>query len=462
MRHGLLAITSTCALACALLVGTSNAQYIPIDATGLVPLNDLGHDTYAGEQGGLYPMGVNMRPPAHDLAGLAAGASIEPLDIHGNPDPVNGRVVMLTSGMSNAGLIALRFKKLSDLDPLRAANVVIASGSHAGKTAELMSDPDNPFWTWLRKDLEKVGATRQQVQVVWLLQTQKNQGVPFPQHAESLADQLETITQLMKEYFPNLKLMYFSSRIYGGHDGSGKSPEPHAYESGFGVKWLIERQIQGKASLNYDPAKGPVLAPWLAWGPYLWADGTIERGDGMTWLPEDIGPDGLHPSRIGSFKAGQKIVEFLQTDATARSWYVRQPGQLCPMQADASLFGFSEPVLPTAPRLTASMLPTAGAPQPLKLYARGAPAGASGWFLVGDPTPGGQPVPVAGGSVFIDLTTARLEAVTTNAIGQAWLNLGQLPEPDEVVCGAVMYAQFVVWNGQAYDFSRPVSLRIGH
>jgi xylulose-5-phosphate/fructose-6-phosphate phosphoketolase len=216
------------------------------------------------------------------------------------------------------------------------------------------------------------------------------------------------------------------------------------------------------ASLNHDPAKGAVHAPWLAWGPYLWADGTIERGDGLTWMPEDFGPDGAHSSRIGSYKAAGMLLDFMQTDATTRPWYTRNALAFCPMQADVSLFGPSSGGTRAAPRLGASMLPTAGSSKPLKLYVRGAQGGAPGWFIVGQPLPGGSGVPVAGGTIFVDLSTARIQQVTTNPNGQAWMGLGLLPEPDDVSCGALMYGQFVVWNGQGYTFSRPIALRIGH
>ena len=33
--------------------------------TGLIPINDLGSQTYAGFQGGLYPGGANAPPAAH-------------------------------------------------------------------------------------------------------------------------------------------------------------------------------------------------------------------------------------------------------------------------------------------------------------------------------------------------------------------------------------------------------------
>jgi hypothetical protein len=42
------------------------------------------------------------------------------------------------------------------------------------------------------------------------------------------------------------------------------------------VKWLIADRIAAKPELNFDPAKGPVRLPWIAWGSYLWAHGGAE------------------------------------------------------------------------------------------------------------------------------------------------------------------------------------------
>src|SRR6202040_4209897 len=40
------------------------------ESTGLIALPDLGKGLYQGEQGGLYPNGENIPPPAHLKAGL--------------------------------------------------------------------------------------------------------------------------------------------------------------------------------------------------------------------------------------------------------------------------------------------------------------------------------------------------------------------------------------------------------
>ena len=94
----------------------------------------------------------------------------------------------------------------------------------------------------------------------------------------------------MNDLFPNLKIAYLSSRVYAGYASTPLNPEPHAYETAFAVKWVIADQIGGQPALNYDPAQGTVRRPWLAWGPYLWADGVKGRQDGLVYRREDLDP----------------------------------------------------------------------------------------------------------------------------------------------------------------------------
>ena len=70
-------------------------------------------------------------------------------------------------------------------------------------------------------------------------------------------------------------------------------------ESAFAVKWAISRQIAGQPELSFDPAKGMVRSAWLAWRPYLWADGVTGRKDGLKYIRSDLGTDGTHPSTSG-------------------------------------------------------------------------------------------------------------------------------------------------------------------
>ena len=70
-----------------------------------------------------------------------------------------------------------------------------------------------------------------------------------------------------------------------------------------------------------DKATGPVLL----WGPYLWADGTKARKDGLVWKKEDLGDkDGTHPSDSGRQKVADLLLAFLKSDEFAKTWFVKR------------------------------------------------------------------------------------------------------------------------------------------
>ena len=111
-------------------------------------------------------------------------------------------------------------------------------------------------------------------------------------------------------------MIYLSSRIYAGYASANLHPEPYAYQSGFSVKWLIEDYINGNL---------PEDVPWLAWGPYLWADGTTPRSDGLIWECDDVIGDGTHPGDSGREKVAQLWLQFFKSNSTTRTWFLRQP-----------------------------------------------------------------------------------------------------------------------------------------
>ena len=116
-----------------------------------------------------------------------------------------------------------------------------------------------------------------------------------------------------KAHFPNLRIAYLGSRIYGGWSGGRLNPEPYAYEGAFAARWLIQDQIKGDADLKFDDAGGSAVAPLLLWGPYFWADGTTPRkADNLVWQRADLGPDGTHPSTSGRQKVAGNAAEILQ------------------------------------------------------------------------------------------------------------------------------------------------------
>ncbi len=143
----------------------------------------------------------------------------------------------------------------------------------------------------------------------------------FPTYAQQLASSTETVLRSLRQRFPNLQLAYLSSRIYAGYATTTLNPEPYAYESAFSVRWVIERQLNG--ALNYRAARGSVQAPWLSWGPYIWADGLTPRADGLTWACSELQNDGTHPTAAGQAKVADLLLSFFKSDATTRAWFVR-------------------------------------------------------------------------------------------------------------------------------------------
>jgi hypothetical protein len=293
------------------------AEYLknhsPHDSVGLIPLTDLGKGQYKGEQGGLYPGGENTPPGAHLKAGMAIAKSIAPID---------GRIVMLSIGFSNPNMKFLAFMPQADAYAGSNPRLLLINGCVGGQAAQVIADPNANYWKIVDQRIADAGATASQVQVIWMEQVIPGIEGEFPAFAKRLKGYIVDSLHNAKDRFPNLKLAYLSSRSYGGYSEVGGSPEPLAYETGFAVKWAIADQIAGKPELNYDPAAGRVTAPWIAWGPYLWADGVNARTDGLVLLRSDYrDTDGLHPSEAGLKKFVKLMLDFFETDPTARVWF---------------------------------------------------------------------------------------------------------------------------------------------
>lgn len=289
---------------------------------GLVPLSELGAGTYLGEPGGLYPGGGNVPPAGHLADGLALASTITPLDTLGAP-AANGRIVLLSVGMSNTTQEYSTFVPLANASGLKNPRVLLVDGAQGGQTAAVFSDPNANAWTVIETRLRNAGVRAPQVQVVWLKEANAGPTQGFPGAAQILRDDLRAVVQNVRAKFPNAKLCYLSGRIYAGYASSALNPEPYAYESAFSVRWLIEEQMSGSPALNHDAAAGPVVAPWLAWGPYLWADGLVPRAaDGLIWECADFSTsDGTHPAETGRAKVADMLLDFFTSDPTAESWF---------------------------------------------------------------------------------------------------------------------------------------------
>jgi hypothetical protein len=292
------------------------------ESTGLIALPDLGKGIYQGEEGGLYPGGVNTPPPAHLKAGLALARKIVPLDADGHPS-ASGKIVLISVGMSNTTMKFQTFQKIAAQENGLNPKLVLVDGAQGGQVAWVTATPKMPFWEVVDQRLAAANVTSNQVQAAWILQANPGPFRPFPAEAKELTGNLVDTLHVMHDKFPNLKITYLSSRTYGGYATSPLNPEPFAYESGFSVKWLIADQIAGKPELNYNPSKGQVRAPWIAWGPYVWADGVTPNKDGLSYVRSDYGEqDGTHPSDSGKMKVATRLLAFLKTDATSKSWFL--------------------------------------------------------------------------------------------------------------------------------------------
>ena len=293
-------------------------EHPPRESTGLVPLPALGKGLYKGEQGGLYPEGENSPPRKHRDAGVKRAAEIAPLDAGGKRSP-DGRIVLLSIGMSNTTQEFQTFQKLAAEDAGLNPKLAIVDGAQGGQTAAITADPNARYWSVVGERMGKAGVTSAQVQAVWLKQANAQPTRPFPEEAKKLQSDLAATLHNLAARYPNLKIAHLSSRTYGGWATTPLNPEPHAYETAFAVKWTIREQIAGSPELSFANGK----APWLAWGPYLWTDGVKGRKDGLVWLREDTVQDGTHPSMSGQAKVARLLLDFLKTDPTARTWFTK-------------------------------------------------------------------------------------------------------------------------------------------
>ncbi len=302
-----------------------------VDTSKLKPLTDLGNERYEGFTGGLYPGGKNERPAAHEAAGVALARLVRPLDKEGQPSKT-GKIVLLSVGMSNTGQASEGLAKALAGFGDRNPHLMFVNGADGGMTAFIIQNANDgkqgtEYWKKVNKKLQAAEVSSAQVQAIWIKEADAGPSEGFPGYAKKLEAELTKVVQLLPGRFPNLKLVYLSSRTYGGYATTKLNPEPYAYESGFAVKWLIEKQIDGDAALNFDPTKGAVKAPWLSWGPYLWANGSTKRNDGFCYDRADFSPkDGTHLTNSGVTKVGNLLLNFFKSDATSRPWFVAANG----------------------------------------------------------------------------------------------------------------------------------------
>lgn len=307
-----------------------------------IPLMDQVTGTYQGFARGLYG-GTNSMPKPHDTEGIAAARRIRPLDANGAPS-ASGKIVLLSVGVSSASqefcgkhstggvCNSWTFAGRAMPDPQKTPALVLVNGADGGQQAPTWESPGSANYVRVRGELAAQGVTDRQVQVIWLkvVNIAPQVALPSPSaDAYNLQRSMGNILRTLKIVYPNLQQVFVSSRIYAGYTTANNNPEPYAYESGFAVKWLIGAQVKQMKTGTVDPIAGNLdyrtVAPWVAWGPYMWASGTTPRSDGLTWIRSEFETDGFHPNTTGETKVGQFLFNFFTQSRHTGCWYHGTP-----------------------------------------------------------------------------------------------------------------------------------------
>jgi len=288
---------------------------VPGSGNPLVALPDLGTGTYLGFEGGLYPNGQNTPPPAQLSTALGYAQNIA-----AGQSPY----VMISVGVSITRTIWDEFEPMEQVDPVLNSNLVLVNAAIDGTNSPDWTSPSSGTWlTITNYYLPYQNVNANQVVAAWIMMPHSNQSGVYPNDMQNQENDLIAILQNLHTYFPNLQLAYVSSLHYGGYQPSNSYPETYAYEFGLAVQNVIADQLNGNPALNNNPANGPVMAPLLLWGPYMWSNGLQGRNDGLTWDCQDVTSDGLHPSSIGRNKAAGLLSTFFKSDPTVTPWFLK-------------------------------------------------------------------------------------------------------------------------------------------
>lgn len=269
---------------------------------------------------GLYPGRVNEMPQDYLDWGRELAETIVKVDPDGNPQPIGGKKVLgLLNGMSNWNQEGSAFIGEANAK-YGKEKAIIFGGSRGGWPLDrVVSDPIG-FWESPRggimTKLAKAKISPMQVQAAAMKNSIRGLNAPL----DSSADQIQALWNLAikttLKYLPNVKLFYVSSAIYSGY---GLKPlprkEPQAFYEGYGVKQLVEQHI--------DSHRAGKNTPFVAWGPYIWANGTETNSEGLEWLVGDFElKDGIHPGPTAEAKVAGRLLSFFESHPTTAPWFV--------------------------------------------------------------------------------------------------------------------------------------------
>jgi hypothetical protein len=350
-----------------------------------IPLTDfVSGQTWCGFRGLLYDSADNASssntpPTAYTNVGLTAKNNVFPRNPAGVRDNTNGWIVVIGIGQSNMTLEMCNSAGsncpnngnfIQQVTSLQGSGVVnkrvivvdCASGSHApvdwqNNTAGYYSDCATRIAN--ATPTGSATLTEKQVQVVLYKDSDPNLGTaqfPYlhalttsgcdashfhtPPNPGSDSDAcvyeyyVGNTARFIKTRYTNIQQMFVQSRIYAGYSNQldsdvPSSPEPFAYEYGFGTKWLVSaqaRQIAVPGTIDHVAGDlSSTKSPWIGWGPYYWANGSTERKDHLCWVTGDYttpGPNNyIHPNDAGIQKVGNMLINYYVTSNFSKSWF---------------------------------------------------------------------------------------------------------------------------------------------
>jgi hypothetical protein len=239
------------------------------------------------------------------IALTAAAAQIVPRSPTGDPD-ANGRIVLLTLGMSNTKQVSegLRYvfrRETNDLHPA----LTFVNGAQGGMAAAEWANPACQCWTTLSAILDKAAVTDAQVAAIFLMTTVKHPRVDAPTTAAQFAVYTRQILTLIEARFPHVAIVIPAANYYGGYDvGQDKTPEPHQWQ-----------QTTTLPDIQETWSGRTVLAAW-----HPWTDGDRVRDDGLNLELADVTDGGVHLATSGKLKISRTLKAWLWAQPWTYGW----------------------------------------------------------------------------------------------------------------------------------------------
>src|SRR5258708_9433772 len=189
--------------------------------------------------------------------------------------------------MSNTAMEFATFAQMVNGDNrVNHASMVVVNGAQGAITAcawtavkespqqhgcNMLRFLPNQYDRILDELLKPAGLSEDQVEVIWMKNADPRPSVALPSR-DAEAYQYERYfgepPQPARSRYPNLKLMFLTTRIYAGYATVPLNPEPYAYEYGFALQWAIQAQIDQMRTGTIDPIADNIdyeknVAPWM-------------------------------------------------------------------------------------------------------------------------------------------------------------------------------------------------------